>query len=115
MVHLTHSNPTLWSVIAAALASELGVPLVPYNEWLSRLEATANTATHKISALRLLGFFRHIEKQIDANAASFEAFGLPLLDNSRAVSLSSSLSEAEPLSGHDARAWVAYWKGVGFI
>ena len=115
LVHLIHPKSTPWTVLGAALSSELGVPLVPYNEWLAELEAAAKSSTSGIAALRLLGFFKHVGKQSEADSTCPETFGLPQMDTSNAVSLSRSLAEAKPLAERDALAWVGYWKAVGFI
>ena len=41
LVHLVHPRPVPWSSIAAVVAQELSAQLVPYDVWLSKLEARA--------------------------------------------------------------------------
>lgn len=44
-----------------------------------------------------------------------EAGGLPLFETSKACSVSKTLAGLPPLSAHDARAWVRYWKKTEFL
>ncbi|KAJ7726715.1 hypothetical protein DFH07DRAFT_686778, partial [Mycena maculata] len=37
IVHLVDSQPVAWSLLGKTIAAELGVPLIPYTEWLSRV------------------------------------------------------------------------------
>ncbi|KAJ7877965.1 acyl transferase domain-containing protein [Mycena olivaceomarginata] len=62
-LHLVHPRSTTWNAVIEPLASNLGVPLVPYAEWFARLKNAAETAprqhrTQNMAALKLLDFFR---------------------------------------------------------
>jgi hypothetical protein len=122
IVHLVHPKPTPWSQLAAVLWSELSVPLVPYHEWLSKLEHTAisqggnaHTAPDTLAASRLINFYRSIALKMDGTENPLEAFGFPCLSTEHAVNTSSTLVKLEPLSDGDVKAWLAYWRGIGFI
>ncbi|KAF8200278.1 hypothetical protein BJ912DRAFT_1020035 [Pholiota molesta] len=77
-------KPTPWSQLAAVLSSELSVPLVPYHEWLSKLEhmaisqgGNAHTAPDALAASRLINFYRSIALKMDGTENPLEAFGFP--------------------------------------
>ncbi|KAF8898071.1 hypothetical protein CPB84DRAFT_1748077 [Gymnopilus junonius] len=66
-LHLVHPKPVKWNTVMKALATSLGVPLVPYVEWFARLESSSNDADEKTSgrqaehsraALRMTHFYR---------------------------------------------------------
>jgi hypothetical protein len=122
IVHLVHPKPTPWLKLAAALSSELSVPLVPYHEWLSKLEhiailqdGNAPTAPDALAASRLLNFYRSIALKMNGMETPLEAFGFPRLSTECAIKISSTLVDLEELSDGDVKAWLAYWRGVGFI
>lgn len=123
IVHLVHPSPTPWPTLAKALSSELAVPLVPYHEWLSKLEHLAlaqkedtDTSLNAVAALRLLNFYRSLGLKMDGTVEnSCEAFGLPRLSTENAVKASSTLADSEQLGGVDAKLWVSYWRAVGFM
>jgi hypothetical protein len=122
IVHLVHPKSTPWSNLAIALSSQLSVPLVPYHEWLSKLEhiailrdRNAHTAPDALAASRLLNFYRSIALKMDGIENPLEAFGFPRLSTARALNTSSTLVDLEQLSDGDVKGWLAYWRGVGFI
>jgi hypothetical protein len=122
IVHLVHPKSTPWPKLAAVLSSELSVPLVPYHEWLSKLEhmaisqdRNAHTAPDALAASRLINFYRSIALKMDGTEHPLEAFGFPCLSTEHAVNISSTLVDLEELSDGDVKAWLAYWRGVGFI
>ncbi len=120
-----HPTPTPWLTLAKVLSSDLGVTLVPYHEWLSKLEylaisqkGNANGASNSVAALRLLNFYRSTELALRTDGVTqykFEAFGVPRLSLQRSLNVSSTLAKAEQLSGADTKLWLAYWYGVGFM
>ena len=123
--HLVHPTPTPWLTLAKVLSSDLGVTLVPYHEWLSKLEYLAvsqkdiaNGASNSVAALRLLNFYRSTELALRTDGVTenkLEAFGVPRLSLQRSLNASSTLAKAEQLSGADTKLWLAYWYGVGFM
>ncbi|KAF7328516.1 Acetyl-CoA synthetase-like protein [Mycena venus] len=90
IVHLINTQPVAWRALAAVVATELNVPLVPYTEWLNRLEHAANTEdnTVPLRASRLLPFFRSLD---DQKSAGEDAFGFPKLLMTQALASSQSL------------------------
>ncbi|KAF7979277.1 hypothetical protein HWV62_42970 [Athelia sp. TMB] len=127
VTHLTHPRPVLWSSIFSAFSSALNLPVVPYAEWLRRLEerslsvagASADTeiaAHHEVPALKLMDFF------ISAGAGTegvknVEAMGLALLSLDEAKKASATMRDEKlPQVGQkDVEQWLDYWWGTGFL
>jgi len=101
------------------LASSLRVPLVPYREWLARLEYTAMDEYGGIQpkALRILQLYRRGAKIPEENK-SIESMGLlPNVSADKARFLSASLADpsVQPLGEEDVNRWIEYWQSVGFL
>jgi hypothetical protein len=118
IVHVAHPRPISWSTLFEAFSDSLNIPLVPFAEWLARLEksrevlATASAeeeaqAIRNNPALRLIEFFRSI--------SSHEATSLPNLSLNEAKKASETLRDENlsPLSVADVKMWVSYWNGTG--
>ncbi|EEB87434.1 hypothetical protein MPER_15210, partial [Moniliophthora perniciosa FA553] len=62
-VHIIHPSPTTWNAVITVVAKTMKIPLVPYDEWLARLEylsrAESSSRGHaNMAALPLLDFYR---------------------------------------------------------
>lgn len=117
-LHLVHPSPVPWTNIVAVVSEALMVPLVPYHQWLSRLEQwDSNSISHREEnpAIRLLDFYRSSAKVTHPGDA--EAFGFPRLSTVRAVEAAPSLRPAnlQPLGQDDILSWIKYWKKKGFL
>ncbi|EIN14664.1 acetyl-CoA synthetase-like protein [Punctularia strigosozonata HHB-11173 SS5] len=121
VLHLAHPRPVTWSALLKPIAEDLAVPIVPYRDWLGRLKAHAvddhatgdhrtadKTAAHP--AVQLLQFFQEAAATPDR-----EPLGVPRLDTSEAVQVSSSLKKLAPLKPQDARLWMKSWRERGFL
>ncbi|KDR73164.1 hypothetical protein GALMADRAFT_158296 [Galerina marginata CBS 339.88] len=121
-LHLVHPKPVQWNDIMQVLATTLNVPLVPYVEWIARLESSAHDADetgpgaeNRRAALKLTHFYR-----IGLNASSHntESMGLlPKVATDKGVKASPTLQDetVQPLNEHDVEKWVAYWREIGFL
>ncbi|KAJ7083262.1 hypothetical protein C8R44DRAFT_822628 [Mycena epipterygia] len=114
IVHLINPQPIAWSILAKLIASDLSVPLVPYTDWLSRLEnATQHEHSKSFRAPRLLNFFRSVNRQISDEE---DAFAFPKLDMRHALSSSESLQASDCRLGEkDVKEWMRYWRSVGLL
>jgi hypothetical protein len=115
IVHLINPQPVPWSTLGKGIAVELGVPLVPYTEWLAQLEKAAQIQENSKScrACRLLPFFR---AQSRLAGGGPDAFGFPKLDMTNALSVSRSLRSMNcRLEVKDAKEWLKYWRSVGLL
>jgi hypothetical protein len=118
-LHLLHPRPVSWNVIANAISSALDVSLVPYHEWLARLEANAfenqedeMSVRDRLPALKLLPFFRSVKW-----SQGMEAMGLPQIDMARALEASDVLDAKclAQISQEHVRGWLDGWKQRGFL
>ncbi|KAH9911783.1 acetyl-CoA synthetase-like protein [Epithele typhae] len=109
VLHLRSPRPVPWDIVFAPMAARLRVPLVPYAEWLARVEADAAAAARDGSghdaAHSLLAFL--------GSARMGGAEGA--LDVSEAVGCSKALADVAPLSGEDAERYLGFWDKVGFV
>ncbi|THU87157.1 acetyl-CoA synthetase-like protein [Dendrothele bispora CBS 962.96] len=126
IVHLIHPRPVRWSALAHLIASRLGtVDVVPFEDWLAKLEEKGREdpeAEKKISALRILGFYKGLaETQAKSSSATstsgqaeggLEAFGFPEIEIERAKKLSETLADPEvrQLGEEDVERWLKYWE-----
>ncbi|THV01944.1 acetyl-CoA synthetase-like protein, partial [Dendrothele bispora CBS 962.96] len=125
IVHLIHPRPVRWSALARLIASRLGtLDVVSFEDWLAKLEKKGREdpeAEKKISALRILGFYRGLaENQAKSSSATsasgqaedgLEAFGFPEIEIERAKKLSGTLADPEvrQLGEVDVEKWLSYW------
>ncbi|EPS94433.1 hypothetical protein FOMPIDRAFT_1038850 [Fomitopsis schrenkii] len=101
IIHLIHPRPVPWSSLAVTTTQELDVALVPYNEWVLKLEALSASGQSEVELLRT-----------DDNA---QALNFPSLSVTRATQLCPTLRETTPLGANDVKRWLDYWRGIGFI
>ncbi|THH14562.1 hypothetical protein EW146_g5781 [Bondarzewia mesenterica] len=123
IVHLVHPRPVPWSTLFSALSSELKIPVIPYAEWLARLDKSAQELAGGMDAddlrhnpaLKLLDWYH--SAFVGGNGRNVDALGFPKLDMTRALKESPKLASPDlPMMGEaDARLWVRYWKSIGFI
>ncbi|KAI0353748.1 acetyl-CoA synthetase-like protein [Trametes cingulata] len=108
--HLSSPRPAPWNTVFAVFARELGVPLLPGPEWLSKLrESALATGTPTFHAMHdpahnLLPFFQELT-----------AIKQPDFDTSNAVQASNTLARLGPVTDEDARRWLRFWKRLGFL
>ncbi|OBZ65511.1 L-aminoadipate-semialdehyde dehydrogenase large subunit [Grifola frondosa] len=121
IVHLRHPRPVPWSTMMQHFASSLRVPLVPYAQWIARLEegwadARARDRRYLEHAVRLQDFFR--SARAGAGAPGLENNGLSVLMAMDAgVGVSETLRDpALPLLGAaEVEKWMGYWREIGFL
>ena len=123
IIHLSHPYPTKWNDIIKPIANALRVPLVPYSEWLDRLEADLGDPSYAgmdalaaNPALRLMDMFRALNNDSPPSNGR-DAMGTPKLSNTLAIQSSPSLARngLMPLTEEDALGWLAYWRKKGFL
>ncbi|KAK7453562.1 hypothetical protein VKT23_001446 [Stygiomarasmius scandens] len=112
-VHLIHPKPVKWSSLARIIASRLKVDVLPYSQWLERLEdagKAVENAEQKISALRILPFYKGVLQCLDA--PNCEAFGIVEIETKQAVRLSKTLADPglAQLGEEDVNRWLSYWR-----
>jgi hypothetical protein len=112
-IHLVHPRPVPWRTVFEPFADMLGVPLVPYDEWLQRLEQSAASGAES-PAVRLLGFFKGARLEEGGRG---DAMGFPRLETKETVirapkALGSGL---EILGPEDVQRWIGHWRRKRFL
>lgn len=120
-INLVHPHPIPASPMMERLGEHLGLPLVPYSEWLNALESSATTSssipgvsTTSLSnpAISLLHFYRSARLP---SAADSEAFGFTPMKTNNAVETVPWLNTLEQIGKEDIDKWVGYWRRVGLL
>ncbi|KAK7470222.1 hypothetical protein VKT23_001657 [Stygiomarasmius scandens] len=113
IAHLIHPRPVRWSTLARLIASRLKVDVVPFAQWIEKLEHAGQMdqdAEKKISALRILPFYKAIASAFEESG--LEAFSLAEIEIENAKRLSSTLSDPNvPQLGEEhVDRWLSYWQ-----
>ncbi|KAG8978198.1 hypothetical protein FRB93_011340 [Tulasnella sp. JGI-2019a] len=120
-LHIVHPHPVTWSFVFREFALLLDKPLVPFTEWVERLEADAkgSAAMRTNPALALLEFFKHLDDSCRVTESLREdgvwAEEIATLSIERSMAGSHSLWSACRITEEDVRRWVHYWKMRGFL
>ncbi|KAK7035340.1 hypothetical protein VNI00_011871 [Paramarasmius palmivorus] len=119
-IHIVHPRPVPWNSLIVPIAEDLQLPLVPFREWLSRLEhlnALSSSSRQKIPAFALLDFYREGARNLATQAIPESMGMLPVVAFKRGTSSSKTLSDpAVPqLGAPHVKAWLKYWKDIGFL
>ncbi|KAJ7452161.1 hypothetical protein B0H11DRAFT_1742224 [Mycena galericulata] len=112
-LHITHPQPVPMTDIMSPLSEALGLPLVPYSDWLESLEAASSqeSVASDNPGVRLLDFFRTYREVLPGQDAMSPAY----LSSARARKAASCVSSVAPLTAHDAKAWVSHLHQVGYL
>lgn len=122
--HIVHPRTASWNALMWAVARRVcddslhghNIDLVPYAEWLARLEASQKTTSAEtLPTLKLLEFYKGVSDLGKEDASSKEAMGIKRLDTASAERVSEALRNAKRLDEQSAHQWVRYWKDVGFL
>ncbi|OJT12273.1 Linear gramicidin synthase subunit D [Trametes pubescens] len=115
--HLVHPRPIPWHDIIAPIAEDLGVPLVPYAEWLATLQRSVEEGgANEVElmkanpALRLLSFYKELKSLPER-----EPLGMVYLSTETSTRVSSTLAALPPLDAERAKGWLTAWKRTGFL
>jgi hypothetical protein len=118
LLNLAHPQPVPWNLLFKRIASTLDVPLVPWSQWLTKLEAELEveqepscSRTEDTSALLLLDLWRQIPLHTDPEAEAVS----PRMSTKLAVQEIPSLAAARQLSTEDVDKWLFYWRSIGFL
>ena len=113
-LHLVNPTPCQWDDVLGYIAKELNVPLRPYEEWLSKLNAASGTVKNvqEHPTLRLLGFYEALSQ-----GTRSEAGGLPSCSTEVARSVCAVLGgeELRGVKTEEIQRWLGYWKSLGLV
>ena len=108
VIHIAHPKPASWRYIIGRVSRTLGVPIVPFLDWLARLEAlAASSRDSETTAIALLETYR----TVDPSATNIT----PRMSNVAALRESPTLAAAQPLTEKDIDSWLSYWKSASLI
>ncbi|KAG6872432.1 hypothetical protein C0995_009766 [Termitomyces sp. Mi166 len=117
VLNLVHPQPVEHKVITNGIVSAikdiLGLDLrvVSFDQWLTTLEACSDNVTlnslETIPSFKLIGFMRQVATGKGPNSFS--------MDNIQRISPTLSPNQLKQLEASDAKQWVEYWKGGGYI
>jgi hypothetical protein len=125
VLHLAHPNPVPWNTVFRRIASVLNVDLVPYSDWLARLdskqlefegETTAKRGSggnaKRPSAFNLLDMF--YRPAIIRSDPETEAL-LPKVSTEVARRVVPLFGDMRQLNDDDVDRWLTYWKSIDMI
>ncbi|TFK88243.1 acetyl-CoA synthetase-like protein [Polyporus arcularius HHB13444] len=110
-LHLVSPRPVHWNTVFVPIAERLKVPVVPYPEWLARLNKSAAVASERPgveqhdSAHNLLSFFKH---------AGLGGASIPL-SLEKALRWSKALANVRPIDSDDALRYVEFWEQMNYV
>jgi hypothetical protein len=108
---LVHPNPISWNTVFNHFSKLLNVPLVPYAEWLQKLEDQLTVTGSDLHALRLLSMYRNIKLEWGFETEAT----LANVANENSKKGSPTLRNAPQLTIENADRWMDYWRSIGFI
>lgn len=105
-IHLIHPYPVRWSSLVNVFSTELGIKVVPYQDWLAKL-----LEERELAGNHLVPFFRGVSTDSPENR---EAFGMA---NAERTWVSSAiLREHIGIIGEmDVKSWLGYWRKIGVL
>ena len=113
-LHLVNPTPSQWDDVFGYIAKRLGVPLVSYPEWLSKLKEASTTVKNaqEHSALRLLDFYGSL-----GQGGGSEAGGLPSCNTEATRGVCPVLNEDALRSSktEEIQGWLDYWRSLGLL
>lgn len=111
VLHLVHPYTVPWTVISETASKVLEVPIIPYNEWLSRLQDAVRNSSNDSDApkhnpaLKLIDFYENDLVEVSPLSIATD----------KAVKVSRSLREAKKMDTQEVNRWIGYWKKVGLL
>ncbi|KAJ7144760.1 putative aminoadipate reductase [Mycena crocata] len=109
-INLVHPRPVRWDVVMSSMANIAQLRLVPFADWVQKLQALSTNATAEdmeaIPGIKLLDFFS------DAN---MNGAGNIEFSTLKAQTTSASIKFLKPLKEEDVQQWMSYWRQKEFI
>ena len=112
-VHLVHPKPQSAKDIFEIFGKELDLPLIPYTDWVKRLEGCSDEqSADAVPGLKLLDFFR---TGLETESQGYEVGGVPILACEAGVKSSAHLQQAKRIGPSEVVGWLDYWKSIDFL
>ncbi|KAF7373859.1 General substrate transporter [Mycena sanguinolenta] len=121
--NLVHPRPVSWNFIVNALRDailkrtkctpEFG--MVPFSDWIAKLQVAAEVADAKeLPGIKLVGFFNYLAKA-SATSSKDSEFGGMDFSTGKIRANSSTVQMMEPIGVGHVNGWVGYWIASGLI
>ena len=95
------------------VAQKFDVPLVPWAEWVERLEKSEpSTSENENAALRLFGFYKTARIDDSRDAGGISRYDLSIATSETVVLNPENLSDNSP---EDVQKWLDFWESIGCI
>lgn len=121
-LNLVHPSPTRWDSIFEAMSKLLGVPLIPFKDWVVKVEQESEQgglgAADRVPAIKLLDFFRRISGSESADSEGSRPAartGQTVYETNKAVQLSETLRNLPQVDEKDVGQWLEYWRKHGLF
>ncbi|KAI0743082.1 acetyl-CoA synthetase-like protein [Daedaleopsis nitida] len=119
-MHLTCPARTSWNSVFGEYARQLGLPLVPYTDWVARATGPrADKDSERSSADRAVtgsAGTRNAAQHLSEFFAQGFGDGIePRIATEHAVALAPVLADKRPVGEDDARRSVGYWRRIGCL
>ena len=120
-LHLVHPKPVYMSTIIQSVARILDVPVVPYKDWLSKLEIKLESQSEsgtrsKTNAFKLIEFYKSNLRRMGKSELD-GAYPEKRLAMEKTLQVCTSLSDPaiHSLDEADVERWLAHWSKKGVI
>lgn len=117
-LHIVNPHSTSWSSVMRFLRNSLKLPLVPFTEWVNKLERSLEddpTALRSNPALALLDFFKRMSVGFGTVEYKENVGGFLRISTEKTESESESLRDAPSVTQEDVVQWVRYWRQKGLL
>ncbi|CAL1703601.1 unnamed protein product [Somion occarium] len=122
VLNVVNPRPVPWNQVFKDISQSISqdgpsIPIVPFEDWLTKLEALSSNVTAKdladTPAIKLLRFLRSLSPTVPT--ASSEAGGLPTFSTKKTQDISTALRTNLLIDKEQVESWIAFWKERSFI
>lgn len=106
--HVENPVPQPWCDILAHLSAYLELPIIPYKEWLGRMETNEDGVTGSLNPAKNL-------KEFFENDFLHMSCGSVVMSTTKTTSVSAALRSARPVSPETLLRYVKQWRMTGFL
>ncbi|KAJ5547161.1 hypothetical protein N7494_004746 [Penicillium frequentans] len=106
--HIENPARQPWHELLGHLSAHLGLPTIPYKEWLSRMETTADSEKGPPNPAKKL-------KELFEEDFLHMSCGSVVMSTTSATSVSAALRSATPVSLETLLLYIEQWRRAGFL
>lgn len=117
VAHVVHPRPVKWNELIRFISDELKLPVVPFADWVNRLEKLHQTeeTLRKTQAVHLLELYKGAIRPTNWVHNEQEVMGLATFKTEATTGVVEALSEKNlpQICKKDAMSWIGYWRRKG--